>query len=224
MEILNNWEYWNNIFQEITEEQWLHIIQGIIEKPNDILKHGWWHAKYYDVIKEEFNGLTPQRIAGTDIYEIPYERGFFYPSKGRFALQGKGVSYWSNEYETARIEADELLRMDLNLTLEKTIAFTSNFFLCSLQKYFDRKCLCLDLSREDNSFYKCVEKVSSRNDAIVLFELIHSRDESAYPLTQEISKIAFDHRYDGILYRSVRGPMDYAKHTCCILFNNVILE
>jgi hypothetical protein len=224
VEMPTNWKYWNNILQEITEEQWLHIIEEFIERPNDILRSGWWHAKYYDIVKDKFNGLTLQRIAGTNIYEIPYKREFFYPSRGRFALQDKGVSYWSNDYETARIEADELLRMDLNMTLEKSIAFISKSFLCPLQKYFNRKCLCLDLRREDNPFYKAIERVSGQNDAIALFESICSRDESVYPLTQEISRIAFDHKYDGILYRSVRGPMDYAKHTCCVLFNKFTIE
>ncbi len=174
--------------------------------------------------KDNFDGNTPQQIAGTNIYEIPYTREFFYPSKGRFALQGHGVSYLSIDYETARIEADELLRMDFNLTLEKSISFKYKYFLCSLQRYFDRKCLFLILSREDNPFYQCIERTSNRDNAIALFDLIHSRDESVYPLIQEISKMAFYHKYDGILYRSVRGPMDYRKHTCCVLFNNVFLK
>lgn len=157
--VMDEWSYWYDILEKIKENDWLHFKTELNGRPKEFLEAGWWHAKYYSPEELPFDGSVPQQVAGTSFFEVPYQREFFYLSKGRFALQSHPVSYWSIDYETARIEATEELRAQLDLTLEDSISFVSKSIYVRFKETSKTASLVLTFGSEKIHFTKLyVEK------------------------------------------------------------------
>jgi hypothetical protein len=175
----------------------------------------WWHNKYYrDNPPNDGNVLqTPQKGEP----EIPFYRKLFYPSpNSRFSLGDKlPVAYFSNDFVINCCETIEEFRENSRLSFKEELSkyfngkgnptpgwcgYPLNFHLVS-------DSLILDVSYNANQFmtFLC-HAVDAKSDEI--WQCLQSRDPENKKKTQLISIKAEQMGFDGILYPSVRVPVD----------------
>lgn len=220
---------------ETQSQEW----NGLKENYSSILiergkKHfqEWWNIKFYKRTGNE-DGSKPQtfiRKTGEAIIECPYNRETAFLSQGRFALTDNPTSYWASSWLTVICESIPEFREDSNLTDEKIAPYlkgkhdpNKKDYGYNLTQYFKNETPLLNLTDPNTPFFSMIEKYDLWKDANSFFnEVIFSRDEKAYPLTQAIADLAYKNGYYGIKYKSVRRPHSsiYRDPDDCIaLFN-----
>jgi hypothetical protein len=188
---------WKSELEKIPQKDWWELLE--LSKSHEFsYKHHWWHARY----REE---------------DAPFAR----LSNGRFALGDHPVSYWAGDYELARVEATEELREDSNLTFHKTLIHVSAAKLYSLCYCLKKGTPLLDLTEAGGPFLLKIEELHICSSPVFVKKVLEERRRRVYPITQAIAEAAFDHGFGGIVWRSVRSPIDVilGTDTCLVLFD-----
>ncbi|GEM_PF-4427191 len=229
-------QWWLQNFQnKILEEDWGQLETRFGRRWPNFYQWEWLNLKFYERNNDSDSGFLPQKIKVGEgvVKEIPYHRKHsHYSSAGRFALEQHEVSYWARDHAIATCEATPLLRNNESLT-------NSNFLKCcdgsvnpDPESYgYLTHCTVkpgtpiLDLYSENSLFFDLLKQRGLDPNVKFQGSVLFSRDERVYPVTQAIAEIAFKHNFGGLLYKSVRGPMDcnYSDF-CLVLFGEGFIE
>ncbi len=189
---------WLEKLSVLNEDDWKSFQLIQVEGRLDIFELDWWNTKWYewdDIFSEEdaFNSRQFQLNNETILEEIPIERRFGHPSRGRFACpQSNEVSFWSDNLQIADIETR---RNEINDKMG-----------VPLSRCIHRQAKLLDLLEPDCRFLKHLRELEIIPNEKDFYSLLTSEDRSIYPVTHAIAHKAFEHDYDGILFKSSRLP------------------
>jgi hypothetical protein len=196
------------------------------EKKRSLFKLHWWHDKLYErkSTNEVLNGNDEQIFKNGINPEIPYKRRFGYKSKGRFApRECSSVSYWGGNLPVTRSETTEIRHID-NPTLERVINYKTKKYSIPLGPFHIlRNTPIVDLRSKDSPFLNLLLKHKVINSREEFYnDIINSKDEVVYSITQIIGDIVFKYNIGGIIYASVRAPKDFysSDHRCLIIFKD----
>jgi hypothetical protein len=174
----------------------------------------WWHNKYYRNNPPNDGDILQQPRIGKP--EVPYRRKLFYPSpKSRFSLGNKlPVAYFSNDFGINCCETIEQFSKNPNLSFKELSEYlggkgnpTPGWCGYPLNFHLASDSLILNVSSETNQFVMVLCNAGGINyDEI--WQCFQSRDPEEKKGTQLISKRAEQMGFDGILYPSVRAPVD----------------
>lgn len=194
-------EIWRSELEKIPQKDWSELLE-LSKTRESFYKYLWRHAKY----REEEGPLA-------------------HLSTGRFALEDQLVSYWAGDSEIARNEITEELREDSNLTFHKMLNHVSEDKLYSLCCRVKQGTPLLDLTGADSPFLLKIEKLQICNSAIFVKKVLEERRKRVYPITQAIAGVAFIHGFGGIVWKSVRSPIDVnlCPESCLVLFDEANL-
>lgn len=177
-------------------------------------KREWWHNKYYrDNPPNDGDALQQPRKGNP---EVPHLRELFYPSPAsRFSLGSKQpVAYFSNDFGINCCETIEQFSANPNLPFKELSEYLSgkgnptpgwcghpiNYHLVS-DTYI------LDVSANANQFLLALCRAGEvASDEV--WKCFQSRDEEEKKITQLVSIEAKRMGFDGILFASVRAPVD----------------
>jgi RES domain len=177
----------------------------------------WWHNKYYrhNPPNDGFVVQVP-RIGKP---EVPYKRAIFYPSPhSRFSLGSKlPVAYFSSDFVINCCETIDQFSSDNNLSWNELSRYlaggmnpTPGWYGFPLSHHLSDDCLVLDLSKNTAAFFTRIQKNLGHQRAKAVWRVIRSRVPSDKRKTQLVAKEAHKHGYHGIVYASVRAPVDVA--------------
>ena len=174
----------------------------------------WWHNKYYRNNPPNDGDVLQRPRIGKP--EVPHLRRLFYPSpNSRFSLGPKlPVAYFSNDFGTNCCETIEQFSTNPNLSWKELSEYLSgignptlgwcghplNFHLVS-------DSFVLDVSANTNRFMMVLCRAGGVGSDEI-WECFQSRDPKEKKGTQLISIKAKQMGFDGILYPSVRVPVD----------------
>lgn len=186
----------------------------------------WWHNKYYRV-----NGANDGRAVQTPKKgkpEIPYYRELFYPSPhSRFSLGAEaGVAYFSNNSIVNCCETIEQFSENPKLSLEDLLQYgggnpTPGWHGYLLNFHLSASALVLDLSSNRSLFFRLLGPDIAEN----VWYIVTNRDSSARQCTQLIAKAAINAGFDGIIYTSVRAPIDAVMpDSNLVMYNKAKIE
>ncbi|HRO22580.1 MAG TPA: RES domain-containing protein [Alcaligenes phenolicus] len=185
----------------------------------------WWHNKYYRV-----NGSNDGRriqVPRKGAPEIPYERELFYPSPhSRFSLGAEAnVAYFSNDFAINCCETIEQFSENPELSLEDFLQYgggnpTPGWHGYPLNFHLALHAVVLDLSSNRSLFFSFV----SADAGEAIWNVVANRDESKRH-TQQLAIAAAAAGFDGIVYSSVRAPVDAVMpDTNLVVFNKTAIE
>jgi hypothetical protein len=177
---------------------WERILS--ISPPSDA---EWWHLKFY-TRTDGNNGLEVQANRyGT---EIPYQRGLFHLSSGRFSLPTTPVAYFGSSWMVATIElcfrggyTDEELNAYCRGELDPTPS-AYGYPICV--NSVSNAAKILDLTPAS----QLVADLGSEWDGCFYEDVLHSRNKDVYPATQYLASYAYERGFGGILYNSAQVP------------------
>jgi len=179
------------------------------------LQLGWWQNKYY--LNNPPNHGFEIQVPTKGSPEVPYKREIFYPSpQSRFSLGSDlPVAYFSNDFvvnccETiAEFSLNEALSSEeLSPFLEGEVDPTPGWFGYPLKYHLVDDSLILDLSQRSASLLMRIQEKFGQDGVEILWRVCQSRLEEEKRSTQLVAIEAQRMGYDGIVYASVRTPID----------------
>jgi hypothetical protein len=169
----------------------------------------WWHNKYYRA-----NGTNDGRVVQVPRKggpEVPYHRELFYPSPhSRFSLGAEArVAYFSNDFAVNCCETIEQFSENPELSLEDLLQYgggnpTPGWHGYPLNFHLSPTAVVLDLSSNHSLFFRFMDT----NTAEHIWGAVRTRNADAKQDTQLVAKAAAGAGFDGIVYTSVRAPID----------------
>lgn len=200
----------------------------------DMMTRFLWQRKLARVPSQEwsdFSVVTPNgRIGPSDKlwWTSTRDDQYFHKScRSRFALSCLArVCYLASDQSITLTETNDALRFDDHLTLRNIL----NFVPPTPRKLspsfpLNQGTSLLDLRSLNARFLISLERGGIVLDHSLFYEnVIASRDESCYPITQAIARSAYKNHFDGIVYKSVRQATDaiVASSDCLVLFRNTL--
>jgi len=160
--------------------------------------------------------------------EVPYHRELFYPSQhSRFSLGSEaGVAYFSNDFAVNCCETIEQFSENPDLSLEDLLQYgdgnpTPGWFGYPLNFHLLSSVVILDLSSVDSLFFRFVDSDTAKR----IWDVIRTRNFDAKRNTQLVAQAAADAGFDGIVYTSVRAPIDAVMpDNNLVMFNKAKIE
>lgn len=203
----------SNLLAMLTTEDWQDLIERTKEgRVWHLLP--WHHNKRYrdKPPNDPFAVQTPAR--GDP--EVPAQRRLFYPSpQSRFSLGEKPVAYFSCDFAVNCTEIVKPFYSDAELCWDKLKGYLRGlgspergWFYYPIHVEIAADALLLDVSSLGAPLIRALMNHGKPEDYGYLSELLTTRDETDKLLTQEISVAAAKQGFDGLVYRSVRGPID----------------
>ena len=177
----------------------------------------WWNNKYY-LVGQSDDGNVPQRDCRGNV-EVPCERDPFHPCPTcRFSLGMTRVAYFSSDFATNCCETIEQFRDNPRLTSTQLSAYLRGESnpIPGERGYptpfrIAREALILDLSKGTNSLIQAiVDSGPWTSRADMNSKILASWDLERKMETQALAIAARTHRFDGIVFTSVRMPKDVA--------------
>jgi hypothetical protein len=191
------------------------------------LQRGWWQNKYYQ--NNPPNHRFEIQVPTKGSPEVPYKREIFYPSpQSRFSLgPDLPVAYFSNDFVVNCCETIEEFSLNEALSSEELSPFlegevnpTPGWFGCPLKYHLVDDSLILDLSQRSAPLLRRIQEKLGQDGVEVLWRVFQSRLEEEKRSTQLVAIEAHRRRYDGIVYASVRAPIDVNMPYCnLVMFN-----
>ncbi len=220
---------------KIPHRQWEEMDRNSELVSSRLINRTWWNNKYYSRNYENEDGSEGcvEHIDEEGHREVPYERELFWPTDGRFGLGDKPVAYFSNDFGVNCCETIEQYRRremaweDLKVYLSGRIDPTPGLIGYPICVKLSPKIKIFDLTDVSLPFFESLASLSGWSSReSFLEEVIHSRDKSVYPLTQEISMAIYRRGFDGIAYTSVRAPFDVnmPSRNIVVFSRNVVLR
>jgi hypothetical protein len=179
------------------------------------LQLGWWQNKYY--LNNSPNHGFEIQVPTKGSPEVPYNREIFYPSpQSRFSLgPDLPVAYFSNDFVVNCCETIEefslneaLSNEELSPFLEGEVNPTPGRFGYPLKYHLVDNSLILDLSQRSVPLLMKIQEKFGQDGVEVLWRVFQSRLEEEKRSTQLVAIEAQRRGYDGIVYASVRAPID----------------
>jgi hypothetical protein len=174
----------------------------------------WWHNKYYRSNPPNDGDLLQRPRIGKP--EVPNLRNLFYPSpNSRFSLGSElPVAYFSNDFGANCCETIEQFSTISNLSFKELSEYlggkgnpTPDWCGYPLNFHLVSDSLVLDVSINENQFMTVLCNAGGvKSDKI--WQCLQSRDPEEKKETQLISIKAEQMGFDGIVYPSVRVPVD----------------
>jgi hypothetical protein len=186
----------------------------------------WWHNKYYRVNgSNDGRRIQVPRIGNP---ETPYERELFYPSPhSRFSLgDATNVAYFSNDFAVNCCETIEQFSENPELSLEDLLQYgggnpTPGWHGYPLNFHLAANAVALDLSSNRSLFFSFV----SHDASTAIWSVITNRDAWSKRYTQQLAIAAAAAGFDGIVYSSVRAPVDTVMPDAnLVVFNKAAIE
>lgn len=147
--------------------------------------------------------------------EVPYQRQLFYPSpNSRFSLgMEAGVAFFSNDFAVNCCETIEQFSENEDFRLEDLIRYgdgnpTPGWYGYPLNFHLHPNAVVLDLSSIHSVFFQIAFGPSDSDARERFWDTIKTRDRDAKLYTQLIALAAVREGFDGIVYTSVRAPID----------------
>ena len=174
----------------------------------------WWHNKYYRNNPPNNGGALQQPRTGRP--EVPHLRNLFYPSpNSRFSLGSKlPVAYFSNDFGINCCETIEQFSINPNLSFKELSEYlggkenpTPGWYGYPLNFHLVSNSYVLDVSANTNRFMTVLCRAGGVKSGEI-WKCIQSRDPEEKKGTQLISIKAKEMDFDGILYPSVRVPVN----------------
>lgn len=200
--------------ERITSDNW-SFLRSVSSRDRRWLQVEWWHNKYYRENPPN-DGFAVQRTRRGEP-EVPYERKLLYPSESsRFSLASEGpVAYFSNDFAVNCCETIEQFADDQSLSFQELSRYlrghgnpTPGWYGYPLNFHLVPSAQILDLSVPGAPFFRIVAGCAEPAIATAVFNTITSRDPEDKRATQHISIEARRFGFDGLIYRSVRAPVD----------------
>ena len=200
--------------EHLTVTDWLHLRDAA---GTDRRWHAreWWHNKYYRDNPPNDGFAVQRRPKGEP--EIPYERQLFYPSEcSRFSLGSEGpIAYFSNDFATNCCETIEQFALDESLFFHDLSLYLRGYgnptpgqYGYPMNFHLIPNALVLDVSTPGASFFRLLGKRAEPVIATSIFDAITSREPADKRATRRISIGARHFGFDGLVYQSVRVPVD----------------
>lgn len=181
-----------------------------------LLYKEWWHNKLYKNNPPN-SGDKEQVVFGRSHVEIPWYRELFYPSpKGRFSLGQKPVAYFSEDFATNCCEVIEQFREVEALHFSELERYFRAQNPVSCEWYgspqsikIEPTALVADLSSSDSPLFGELIRLGDLGTTRQFFEqVVLSWDVASKKTTQELSKKLEAEGFSGVVYKSVRVPVD----------------
>ncbi len=175
----------------------------------------WWHNKYYRDNPPN-DGLKIQ-IPRLGNPEVPYRRHIFYPSAhSRFSLGAdNSVAYFSNDFAVNCCETIEQFSSNKGLSWLELSRYlggegnpTPGWYGYPLNYHLLDDALILDLSRKGGPLLSNIANKLGQKAVQFLYQLFVSRSLHRKISTQIVAIEARKKGFDGIVYESVRAPVD----------------
>jgi hypothetical protein len=179
------------------------------------LQHGWWQNKYY--LNNPPNHGFETQVPAKGSPEVPYNREIFYPSpRSRFSLgPDLPVAYFSNDFVVNCCESipefssnEALSNEELALYFEGKVNPTPAWFGYPLKYHLVDDSLILDLSQRGAPLLMRIQEKFGQEGVEILCRMFQSRLEEEKRSTQLVAIEARQRGFDGIVYPSVRAPID----------------
>ena len=200
------------VLNRLTGEDWSSLLfLAETDRPwHELL---WWHNKYYRVNGPNDGQMVQVPRKGEP--EIPYRRELFYPSPhSRFSLGAEaGAAYFSNDFAVNCCETIEQFSENAELSLEDLLQYeggnpTPGWYGYPLNFHLSSSAIVMDLTSIHSSFFRFVFGASESDTKKHIWNIIMSRDPDAKRSTQLVALAAARAGFDGIVYTSVRAPID----------------
>jgi hypothetical protein len=209
----------------LSQEDWVSLL---LSAATDTRWHEllWWNNKYYRVNDPNDGRMVQVPRKGNP--EAPYHRELFYPSPhSRFSLGIEtGVAYFSNDLAVNCCETIEQFSENPELSLEDLLQYgggnpTPGWYGYPLNFHLSSSAVVLDLSSNDSLFFRLIDS-SIAGD---VRKVIETRNLDAKRSTQLIAQAAASVGFDGIVYTSVRAPIDVVMpDSNLVMFNKAKIQ
>lgn len=209
----------------LSREDWASLV---LSTAKDTRWHAsiWWHNKYYRV--NGMNDGSMVQVPRKGDPEVPYHRELFYPSPhSRFSLGAvASVAYFSNDFAVNCCETIEQFSENPELSLEDLLQYgggnpTPGWHGYPLNFHLSPSAVVLDLSSNHSLFFRFVDT----DCAAHIWRVIGTRDPDAKRYTQLVAKTVASAGFDGIVYTSVRAPIDAVMpDSNLVMFNKAKIE
>lgn len=215
--------------KDLPAEHWTELEIFSKARISKLSKMEWIHNKYYRRNTSNSDGCLEQ-LDEKDRKEIPYNRELFWPTNGRFGLGKKLVAYFSSDFGTNCCEVTKTFRKsiskeDLHTYFQGNSDPEPDLMGYPISVALSEQAAILDLTNESLSFFVFLGTLAGwPSSEEFISSVIRSRESSIYPLTQAISIEAKSRGYDGICYRSVRGPTNLSLPDLnLVVFNKSVI-
>ena len=179
------------------------------------LQRQWWQNKYYrdNPPNDGFKIQVPEKGSP----EVPYERQIFYPSPHSRLSLGlhHPVAYFSNDVVISFCETIDKFSSNEALSGDELSRYlggegnpTPGWRGYQSKYHLADDSLILDLSRRHAPLLTRVGEKFGQDGVEVLWKTLRSRMDVEREKTQLVAIEARWRGYDGIVYASVRGPID----------------
>ncbi len=211
--------------------------QQALEQNKWVCEREWLHNKYYKYNSPN-DGFKLQicTVKNLEIPEIPYKRKLFYKSRTRrFSLGDLGpVAYFSEDFATNCCETIKPFRSDENLHFPRIQGYLQgktnpepDKFYYPISVRISDKAVILDVSRRENPLFEAIVKIgpwATTQDFID--SIIMNRDDSVIKETQALAIAAHNNDFDGLIYKSVRAPLDVVlpEHNLVMFKKSLIID
>lgn len=182
----------------------------------------WLHNKYYrdnppndgQGFQQPWNWSDPKSPFPP---EIPYRRRLFYPSRhSRFSLGEDGpVAYFSNDFGMNCCETIEQFHDNAAVRFEDLARYLQGqgnpipgVYGYPMSFHLAADTVVLDLSTPSTLFFRLLDGLTASVSSRAVWGVVTSREPHAKLATQHISLQARESGFDGIVYTSVRAPVD----------------
>jgi hypothetical protein len=187
----------------------------------------WWQNKYYrDNPPNDGSKIQIPRLGNP---EVPYRRQIFYPSiHSRFSLGAKvPVAYFSSDFVVNCCETIEQFSAARALSWNELSPFlagesnpTPGWYGYPLNYHLLDDSLILDLSQKNGGFLSRIQHKLGQDTVMFLWQLFRSRSKQRKSSTQIVAVEAHRRGFDGIVYASVRAPIDVVLPTWNLVMLN----
>jgi len=175
----------------------------------------WWQKKYYR--DNPPNNRSKIQVPRKGSPEVPYERQIFYPSQhSRFSLGlYPPVAYFSSDFGVNCCETIEQFSSNEALSWDGLSQYlggegnpTPGWYGYPLHYHLADDSLILDLSRRQTPLLDRVREKFGQDGLEALWKSLRSRTDEEKKDTQLVAIEVRWRGYDGIIYASVRTPID----------------
>jgi hypothetical protein len=203
---------WHKIFRSIPEFEWVSLKEASPEPKKWNIRREWWNLK-----EEKY-----------------VEHPVFRKCRYRFSLIDSPVAYFASDWIVSTCEVIPNFRKDEHISWFRDIKPYIMGEPCSDndKMYYPKNfriedsAVLLDLRREDSPIYGLIDKYDIWTSTGQFFKKVSkSRNPSVYPITMGLAQVAFEYKYDGILFSSVRLPKDVTVFgDAIVLFNESLVR
>ena len=200
--------------EHLTDRDWSSIRERSRQKMA-WHKLEWWHNKYYKAnAPNDGNSVQVPRKGEP---EIPYSRELFYPSPAsRFSLgTSDPVSYFSSDFGVNCCETIEQFSSNPSLRFEELARYlggegnpTPGWHGYPLNFHIVEAAVVMDVATDTSPFYRTLSLKIGEPKTKTFRKHLRGRHDSDKNATQCVSTAARGFDIHGIVYASVRTPVD----------------